>query len=112
MEAETETLKLVKRQGLDVKVRLVWIKADPDLQMKHELQDGEYVEIEGFLGRHKVYRPVDDDPASVPRVGHCLLQFTSRCRGELRQRRASFFSSRKPMLPAVASRPRTTCRPR
>lgn len=62
LEAETETLKLVKRQGLDVKVRLVWMKADPEMQMRHELQDGEYVEIEGFLGRHKVYRPVEEDP--------------------------------------------------
>ena len=55
-------LKQIKRQGLKVKVRLVWMKADPDLQMNHELQDGEYVEIEGYLGRHKVYKPVDEDP--------------------------------------------------
>lgn len=62
LELETEVLKLIKRQGLDVKVRLVWMKADSEKQISHELQDGEYVEIDGFLGRHKVYRPVDEEP--------------------------------------------------
>lgn len=62
LELETEVLKQIKRQGLEVKVRLVWMKADVDLRMKKELQDGEYVEIEGYLSRHKVYKPVDEEP--------------------------------------------------
>lgn len=59
LEEETEVLKLVKRQGLDVSVRLVWINVDDDMNIG--LQDGEYVEIDGFLGRHKVYKLVQSD---------------------------------------------------
>lgn len=59
LEEETEVLKLVKRQGLDVKVRLVWVNVDDEMNIG--LQDGEYVEIDGFLSRHKVYKLVQSD---------------------------------------------------
>lgn len=60
LELETEAIDRVKQMGMNVDVRLVYIKADSNLRLNHD--DGEYVEISRYLGRHKVYRPVAEEP--------------------------------------------------
>jgi hypothetical protein len=65
LDLETETLKQVKRLGLDVEIRLVFVTVDWELRLDRELADGEYVEIDAYLGRHKVYRPVAEEPDST-----------------------------------------------
>lgn len=58
LKLETETQQRVSELGLDVLVRLVFVKADVELAMDGKMADGEYVEVSNYLGRHKVYRPV------------------------------------------------------
>lgn len=55
---ETEALERVVEIGLDVLVKLVFVKVDIELAMDGKLADGEYVEVANYLGRHRVYRPV------------------------------------------------------
>lgn len=61
LELEEQTLRLRGADGMwardDDSVQLVWVRADPNL----DLPDGEYVKVSGYLGRHAVFRPVNDD---------------------------------------------------
>jgi hypothetical protein len=55
LDLETEVIRQTKTLGLNVSVRLVFVAPSVEI----DLAEGEYVEVAGYLGRHKVYRPVD-----------------------------------------------------
>jgi hypothetical protein len=60
LEMEEEALASVSGLGLELPVRIVWVSTGLDA----DLRDGEYIRIDGYLGRHTVYRsvkPRDDD---------------------------------------------------